>query len=279
MLKLVVALTPDALNKAISDHYKYNIAIGRLMQHKVLFSDIIKDEYEKFFRDNDNLMFYQQWVKTWTQYDYVEYCESLEDDFNSEVVAQMKQFPLHIVVCDKWFNGDRETVKKLRLDDINDRNNHNEFNIYCLPVSRQIAKGTPIKEIYEWLSNLLQDEETITIIDGFILQNTDNCNLLKKYYFPMMSSAKKISVYYDGDYTVRGSEISQMKKQYKNRVLFLSSDHNDIHDRYICCRTFGISIGVGLDFVDLSTGKTRKPTKIDVSTENKPPLPAPYKRW
>ncbi len=278
MVKLVLALTPEALNKAISENYMYNTAVGRLMQHKVLFSDIIKDEYERYFRENDNLMFYQQWVKHWAQWDYLEYRNSLEEDFKSEIVSQMKQFPFHIVICEKGFNVDRDSVQELKLDDINDRFKQNILSIYCVPVNRQIRKGTSIDEIREWLSNLLQGEENITIIDRYILKDADSCKLLKQYYIPMMSSAKKITIIYDGAKTDQNSVITPLKKQYKERIILKGSDPKDFHDRSICCKYLTIQFEAGLDFVDIRTGKTRVETTIVVDPSIKPTLPASYRR-
>ena len=60
MFKLVVALTAEALGKAITETMDYCIAVERLRQHKLLFSDVIKKEYERYFREIDNLMFYQK---------------------------------------------------------------------------------------------------------------------------------------------------------------------------------------------------------------------------
>ena len=278
MIKLTVAVTPEALSKTIIDSWEYSTAIDRIKQHKILFTDSIKREYEKFFKESDNLFFYEKWFQKWSSVESFVYQDVIEEDFAHEVVSQMKKIPYHIVIVDECSEVARDGIKKLKLDDINNKSKQNEFSIYCLPVNRIIREGTSINELKEWLTNILQGEERINIIDGYILDNDENYKLLKEFYLPMMSSAEKIFIYYYGDKTNQDTIISPMKKQYKDRVVLKGSDPRDFHDRYIYNQNFGIQIGVGLDFVDLRTKKTRLETVISISKEIKPHPPAPYKR-
>lgn len=278
MFKLVVALTAEALGKAITETMDYCIAVERLRQHKLLFSDVIKKEYERYFREIDNLMFYQKWFMRWVSIDCLEYCEPLAEDFNKELVSQMESFPFHIVIFDRQFESDKDYIKKIALKDINDRSKTNEFNMYCLPVVKIIKKDSSIDEIKEWFSNLLLGEESITIIDKYILRNHENFNLLKQYYLPMMSSAKRITIYYDGMANNQSSIITPLKKQYKDRIKLKNSDPRTFHDRYIVSPTLTIQIGTGLDFVDLNTRKTRLETTVSVALDNKPHPPSSINR-
>ena len=150
--------------------------------------------------------------------------------------------------------------------------------MYCLPVVKIIKKDSSIDEIKEWFSNLLLGEESITIIDKYILRNHENFNLLKQYYLPMMSSAKRITIYYDGMANNQSSIITPLKKQYKDRIKLKNSDPRTFHDRYIVSPTLTIQIGTGLDFVDLNTRKTRLETTVSVALDNKPHPPSSINR-
>ncbi len=274
MHRIAVGLTPEALAKLYTDVYEYGEVIGKLKQHKVLVSDIIIKKYENFFKDQDVLSLYQRWFAESMRYGRIEYCEYNENDFNTEIVSQICKQPHKLVIYDKKpIDSKGATLNQVSLEDINN-NKINEFNKYCIPLQWQIPDGTPVAEVEKWFSNMLSGEEYITIIDRYILVDGGNANLLDKYYLPLMTSAKKIRIFFSARDFDQVKAISPLKKKYGNRLELKKFNPNVCHDRYIMCKTMTIYIGAGLDFVDIRTGKTRIQTLIAVGkgqTVNCPP--------
>ena len=263
MHKIVLGLTPEALEQMNADLYKYCSAIKCLIQHKVLISDTILDEYNDYFSKNDNIQLFRQWFSEWDRYDRIEFSDKVENSFDEEIVLQISRLPHKLVIYNKnRIDSKGYAINQLSLDTINDSDMVNELSLYCLPLTWFVPEGTPMDEIKNWFSNVFSGEEYINIIDRYIVSNGEKAKLLGKYYIPTMSSAKKIRVYYgeyDGDQV---NAISPLKSQFQNRIELKKYNPQKAHDRYIFNKSITISIGAGLDFVDIKTGRTRVGTTI-----------------
>ena len=263
MKKIHIVITPSALKELVTNIWDYPMALVRLKQHVIVFSNTIIDEYERVFAEDDCLFEFQEWYKNFTTYDYSQEVDSASDDFYSDVTTLLEQYDHSIIV------GHNESLicsfcSVLELNDINDNDNDNELSRQCIPATFTLPRGASKAEFCKWLSELLCDEKNITIVDRYIMSD-DAGGVLEDIYIPTFPESANIYVYF-GEREKSSTEVSYLKNTYGKRIRLFECISNDFHDRHIIGDSIRITINVGLDVFCCDGCGSRKESEVTVSS-------------
>ena len=268
MKKIHIVLTPPVLQQLIASPLEYSMALVRLKQHTIVFSNTIVEKYERYFAECDLLRDFQEWYLNFIKYDFVEDVDSTSDDFEGDIISLLKQYEHSLIIkYDEIFAC--EVCSVLSLTEINENCNDNELSRQCVPTSFILPKGSDKVGFCKWLSELLADEKSITIVDRYIMSDRAS-GILKEIYIPTFPKHSQIYVYF-GDNEKSQTEVSDLKEIFGNRIRMYSSISSDFHERYIIGDSIIISIGVGLDVFDCDYCDSRKDTNISVYTKTMTP--------
>lgn len=274
MNRIVIGLTVSAVDKLVTNTIAFSKAKSQLFQHKILFSDLILDEYEKHFDEAEQLDLFQNWFKEINRFDYTDFQDSTsEESFLDELFAQIKTFTHKIIVFYDEKLPAKSDYHLIELNDLDSGSCENELAKYCMPYNSYIEENSSIAEFAAWLKDWLESEKVIWIFDRFFFKSK-NKDLLRKVIFPLMPNNSKIHIYFQEEKSDQ-SLISSIKRQYNPRVQTHPSNPADFHDRLIVCDSFTISIGFGLDVFDYSSKQAIMRTTLSVYSNNgkKPRFP------
>jgi hypothetical protein len=263
MKKIHIVITPNALKELVTNIWDYPMALVRLQQHVIVFSNTIIDEYERAFAEDDCLFEFQEWYKNFTTYDYSQEVESASDNFYSDVTTLLEQYDHSIIVGHNESLG-YDICSVLELHDINDNDNDNELSRQCIPATFTLPRGSSKIEFCKWLSELLCDEKNITIIDRYIMSD-DASGVLEDIYIPTFPESANIYVYFGGR-EKSSIEVSYLKNTYGKRIRLFECISNDFHDRHIIGDSIRITINVGLDVFSCDGCGSRKESEVTVSS-------------
>lgn len=270
MKKIHIVITPNALKELVTNIWDYPMALVRLKQHILIFSNTIIDEYEKAFARDDCLYEFQEWYKNFTTYDYSQEVESVSDNFYNDAKTLLEQYDHSVIVGHNESLG-CEICSVLELDDINDNDNDNELSRQCVPATFTLSRGSSKTEFCKWLSELLSDEKNITIIDRYIMSDAAG-GVLENIYIPTFPENANIHVYF-GEREKSSIEVSNLKSIYGKRIRLFECISNDFHDRHIIGDSIRITINVGLDVFSCDDCGSRKESEISVSSRLNIELP------
>lgn len=278
MKKILVGLTVPTIIKIVGFERDHNIAIGRLKQHKIVFSEVLIDEYEKSFAEQGLIDNFRNWISYYEHFgDFFEYEDSKTNDFNKEIISLLEAYEHSILIKDnEKFSSDCFSV--LELKDVNDNNSINELSMQCIPVTFILPKAYS-KEIFcRWLKDLLADEKTIKVVDRYIM-SCGGSKILETIYMPTFPKDSIVHVYF-GEKEKMQTEITAIKKSFGDRIKLHNSESSDFHERYIIGDSIIITIGVGLNVFDCEHCDSRKDTNVSATVQtNIPTLPRPARPY
>ena len=264
MKKIHIAITPNALKELVTNLWDYPMALVRLKQHILIFSSTIIDEYERVFAENDCLYDFQEWYKNFITYDFSQEVESASDDFYIDVTTLLKQYD-HSIIIRYNENFSCDICSVLELKDISADDHDNELSRQCVPATFILPQNSSKIEFCKWLSELLNDERNIRIIDKYIMSDEAR-GILEKIYIPTFPESANIQVYF-GEREKSTTEISNIKRIFGNRISLFNCVSKDFHERHIIGNSIQITIGVGLDVFNCDDCGSRKDTNISISAQ------------
>lgn len=272
MKKIIIGLTVPSVIKLIGEERNYLVAHTRLKQHKIVFSDVILEEYEKSLKEKDLFDSFQQWYSYYERFDgFFEFGESTSDNFEEDINSLLSSGDHSLLIkcnesiCSKFFST-------LELEDVNNDCSINELSIQCIPTNFILPKNSSKSTFCNWLKELLADEKTIKVVDRYIMSSNAK-GVFEEIYLPTFPKDSMIHMYFGNDEKSQ-EEISILKKSLGDRIQMHCSVSSDFHERYIIGDSIIITIGVGLDVFECENNNSRKDTNVSVSTQTTiPTLP------
>jgi len=245
---------------------EYLIAHMRLKQHRIVFSDVLIEKYEKTLAEIDLMDEFREWYRYYGNIDgFFDFnSEMISEDFETELISLLKSYD-HSILIKHNENVDNDIITVLDLKDINENGSDNELTRQCIPTNFILQKNSSKQNFCKWLHEIMSDEKNITIVDKYIMSDASS-DILEKLYIPTFPNDSKIHIYF-GDNEKSQEKISKLKKIFGSRIRMHSAKSSEFHERYIIGDTVIISIGVGLDVFECKKNVSRKDTNISVSTQ------------
>lgn len=150
----------------------------------------------------------------------------------------------------------------------------NSIYRYSFPITNHYIRcNESCKSYAEWFGHLFENERKIEIQDKYIL-TYHGIRCLKTYYLPHIAKNTEINIYCEivspcTETNILAELSNTFYADWKIHVFVCRG----MHDRCIQLSTVQISIGAGLDFLDLS-GYTKKACILNI-TKNKINFPLP----
>lgn len=150
----------------------------------------------------------------------------------------------------------------------------NPLYLYSFPLCNYVAEiGDNCASYSAWFGHLFENENVIDILDRYILSDY-GIKCLKKYYFPRIKKGSIVNIYCE----IESNEKEEHIKNVLSESFFQDWDIHvfkctGMHDRFIQISDIQISIGAGLDFLNMSGSLTKNCT-INI-TRNSKGIPMP----
>lgn len=147
-------------------------------------------------------------------------------------------------------------LSSMRFDSIDNRLSRNSP-----PFSIQVQPNEQCDKYSSWFGELFRGERQIIIFDKYIICDESHLKTFEEYYLKRMKDTT-LSIFTEvEDYNWFCGEL-------KNRLCTVAARNNliikvytaqrkPVHDRYIFIQNYRVSLGHGLDFLDIKTGKTK----------------------
>ncbi|MBP5281711.1 MAG: hypothetical protein J6Z22_04345 [Lachnospiraceae bacterium] len=258
MFKLHMALGWSVIKMYLMPAYrvKHPELLEKIGQHRFVISDKIDAYYAENAEKEGLLEEYRDFISSIGSLDR---CEEIRDGFNdvSQSIAYFfknKCKGLSIVICEAdEFHVSKSSCRHQYSADQAFENETGILNMYSAVSSFMIYKDERADEVVDWIRNLISEEKEISLIDGYLLNNSQHYKYMTDFYFKMIPSGCKLNLH-----VPRFSEmIGQAQHDAKEKNIDLCVyEYNPMeHERYIVTRNRIIVVGLGLDFMIDSFGE------------------------
>lgn len=267
MYKIDIGLGFSVIKDAF-ESYNRGILDNEIGQHRVILSKKIVDYYESSAKECSLLapiMGYIQSIGGTNKKAVIYKSDEGDLDPKEEIISFVMKTPLKVLISDKteFAENDIKRIDITTREDIEIKDFNHQFNWYVFPLTKTAEENEECNNYIKWLSCLFLNEQTITIVDPYLL-GKDNLRYFIETILPIIPIETEIIIFSDiehsrsvfidrntnekknVDYHTEAERIINDLKVRGNRKITINWCSGKMHDRFIVLSNCEINLSNSL---------------------------------